>query len=312
MRDYRPLYFKVGFFVLISILILLIGIFVISGEQKLFERRYTVKTYFDNTAGLLPGAYVRLSGVKIGTVSKISFPQKVRKNLIEVRMEVDEEGIKRITPDSKATIRTEGLLGAKYIEIVRGELPPHSKIPEEVVIESYTPPELQEIIGQSEQFLTNIISISENLDMLLKGFSDEENLQNLSETVKSVRSSSEALQRNLDAIENGQGTIHSLIYSKKIANDLNSAVSNLNNATAKLNGEDGLIANLNSTASNLKEITDMLKGGEGTLGALLIDPSVYDSLKGVLGEAERSRLIRAAVRYIIEEKSNEDTVIKKQ
>jgi phospholipid/cholesterol/gamma-HCH transport system substrate-binding protein len=49
----------------------------------------------------------------------------------------------------------------------------------------------------------------------------------------------------------------------------------------------------------------MLKGGEGTLGALLIDPSVYDSLKGLLGEAQRSRFVRAAVKYFVEqEKAN--------
>lgn len=119
MRDYKSLYIKVGFFVLISLIICLIGIFVISGDTKFFERNYIVKTYFNNTAGLLPGAYVRLSGVRIGQVSNIGFPKTVDKDSIEVRMEVDEEGIKRITPDSKATIRTEGLLGAKYIEIVR-------------------------------------------------------------------------------------------------------------------------------------------------------------------------------------------------
>jgi len=46
----------------------------------------------------------------------------------------------------------------------------------------------------------------------------------------------------------------------------------------------------------------MIKEGEGSLGALIVDPSVHDSLKGVLGEAERNRFVRSAVRYMIEEK----------
>ena len=49
-----------------------------------------------------------------------------------------------------------------------------------------------------------------------------------------------------------------------------------------------------------------IEAEEAVLGALLIDPSIYDSLKGILGEAERSKFVRAAVRYLIdEEKANQ-------
>ncbi len=68
-----------------------------------------------------------------------------------------------------------------------------------------------------------------------------------------------------------------------------------------------MITELKETMSNFREISEMLKGGEGTLGALLIDPSVYDSLKGILGEAQRSRFVRAAVKYFTEqEKANQE------
>lgn len=296
----------VGFFVFISLLIFVTGVFVISGERALFERKYTVKSYFDNTAGLLTGAYVRLSGVRIGTVTDIRFPDSPDNPMIEVRMEVREQGIRRITPDSLATIRTEGLLGARYIEIVAGEKPPTGEIKDDLVIQSFTPPELQEIIGQSEEFLTNIISISESLDKIVKVFGDEENLQNINLTMDSVRESSEALKSSLRAIEHKEGTLHTLIYDTAFASDLKSTVSNLNATTESLAAEDGIMTELRESSANLREITDMLKGGEGTLGALLIDPSVYDSLKGVLGEAERSRFVRSAVRYMIEEAKEKD------
>jgi len=285
MQDYRPLYLKVGLFVFITLLIFIIGIFVISGEKSLFEKEYTVNTYFDNTVGLLPGAYVRLSGVKVGSVALISFPQSINKNLIQVTMKVNKEGIERITPDSQATIRTEGLLGAKYIEIVRGEEPPFTNF-DNIIVESFTPPELQEIIGRSDELLTNIISISKNLDKVSAVFGNDENLENISLTLKSLRKSSDSLDRNLSALENGNGVLHSLLYDKQFEKDLSSTM-----------------ANLNATSSNFKDISESLKGGEGTLGALLIDPSVHDSLKGVLGEAQRSKFIRSSVQYLIESDS---------
>ena len=285
MQDYRPLYLKVGLFVFITLLIFIVGIFVISGEKSLFEKEYTVNTYFDNTVGLLPGAYVRLSGVKVGSVALISFPQSINKNLIQVTMKVNKEGIERITPDSQATIRTEGLLGAKYIEIVRGEEPPFTNF-DNIIVESFTPPELQEIIGRSDELLTNIISISKNLDKVSAVFGNDENLENISLTLKSLRKSSDSLDRNLSALENGNGVLHSLLYDKQFEKDLSSTM-----------------ANLNATSSNFKDISESLKGGEGTLGALLIDPSVHDSLKGVLGEAQRSKFIRSSVQYLIESDS---------
>ena len=285
MQDYRPLYLKVGLFVFITLVIFVIGIFAISGEKSFFEKEYTVNTYFENTVGLLPGAYVRLSGVKVGSVSKISFPKVIDKNLIQVTMKINRDGVERITPDSKATIKTEGLLGAKYIEIVRGEEPPFTSF-EDITVESFTPPELQELIGRSDELLTNIISISKNLDKVTKVFGDDENLDNISLTLQSIRKSSDSLERNLSAIENGNGVLHSLIYDKQFESDLSSTM-----------------ANLNATSANFRDISESLKGGEGTLGALLIDPSVHDSLKGVLGEAQRSKFIRSAVQYLVESDS---------
>jgi phospholipid/cholesterol/gamma-HCH transport system substrate-binding protein len=49
----------------------------------------------------------------------------------------------------------------------------------------------------------------------------------------------------------------------------------------------------------LKNIVADMKSGKGTLGALLVDPSVYEDLKVVLGNVERNKALRALVRYSI-------------
>ena len=64
---------------------------------------------------------------------------------------------------------------------------------------------------------------------------------------------------------------------------------------------------LKETMANFNEISEMLRGGEGTLGALIIDPSIYDNLKGILGEAERSKFVRAAVRYLVDQEQVDGT-----
>ncbi len=345
MRNQRVLNFRVGLFVLITLSLFVLILFFLTGEQRFYEKSYTLTTSFTNTAGLIKGAAVRLSGVRIGAVTDIEFtPNPVGDKVIMVTMKINRDGMSRINPDAKATIRTEGLLGDKYIEVIPGVEKPMAKLPDSLVIESQTPIEFASIIGQSGDLLANIISISESLDKIVKAFGREENINNISKTLASLRASSEAIQNNLEAIEKndgilntmiygekdksgkseenaliklnkaiskldnmlnqidkGDGVLHSLVYNKQLSSDINSTVANLKNATANLNGQDGVITELKETMSNFREISEMLRGGEGTLGALLIDPSVYDSLKGILGEAERSKFVRAAVKYFIEQ-----------
>jgi len=44
-----------------------------------------------------------------------------------------------------------------------------------------------------------------------------------------------------------------------------------------------------------------VKAGKGTVGALLVDPSVYEDMKLVLGNVQRNDVLRALVRYSIKQ-----------
>jgi len=256
-------------------------------------------------------------------------------------MLVNKEGMSRLNPDAKATIKTEGLLGDKFIEILPGEETPLANPPDVVTIQSQTPIEFASIIGQSGDLLTNIISISESLDKIVKGIGEGKNLDNINQTIASVKASSEALQRNMEAIEKGSGILNTMIYGPKDKSGqdidentlikLNKTVAKLDTLLNQINKGDGAIhaliydekltgevdttltnlsassVELKETMANFNEISEMLRGGEGTLGALIIDPSIYDNLKGILGEAERSKFVRAAVRYLVDQEQVDGT-----
>ncbi|MEO7112287.1 MAG: MCE family protein, partial [Polyangiaceae bacterium] len=52
-------------------------------------------------------------------------------------------------------------------------------------------------------------------------------------------------------------------------------------------------------SDDLREIVANVKAGRGTLGALLVDPSVYEDIKSVVGNVDRNEVLRALVRYSI-------------
>jgi phospholipid/cholesterol/gamma-HCH transport system substrate-binding protein len=55
---------------------------------------------------------------------------------------------------------------------------------------------------------------------------------------------------------------------------------------------------LQISLANLRAITARINEGEGTLGALVVDPTVYDRLAAVLDGASRSALLRALIRSL--------------
>jgi phospholipid/cholesterol/gamma-HCH transport system substrate-binding protein len=61
------------------------------------------------------------------------------------------------------------------------------------------------------------------------------------------------------------------------------------------------IANVNAMTADLRTIVANMKAGKGTVGALLVDPSIYEDLKVVLGNVQRNDVLRALVRYSIKQ-----------
>ena len=77
---------------------------------------YNVTATFDRVDGVNAGADVRMSGIKIGTVSKLELdPQTF---LAKATLSIDRTVL--LPADSSAEITTEGLLGGKYMAIGPG------------------------------------------------------------------------------------------------------------------------------------------------------------------------------------------------
>lgn len=77
---------------------------------------YEVSAQFDDAAGLIPGAEVRLSGVKIGTVASQSLdPETYFANVV---MSIDKSI--RLPTDTSARIVPDGLLGGNYVSLEPG------------------------------------------------------------------------------------------------------------------------------------------------------------------------------------------------
>lgn len=110
---------KVGIFVFIGIIVLVVFILSIGGF-KTWSEGYKIGFSFDFVNGVKIGAPVRYAGVDIGQVKEINFR---RNDLNETKVDITGWVKKevRIPVDSTIWINTLGLLGEKYIEIMPGK-----------------------------------------------------------------------------------------------------------------------------------------------------------------------------------------------
>ena len=104
----------VGVFVLIGIVIFIAAVLTLGGQKKTFEQKSTLKAVFKDVSGLQPGNNVWFSGVKVGTVKKISFTPNA---LVEVIMNIENKTMQYIKKDARAKISSEGFFGNKIVVI---------------------------------------------------------------------------------------------------------------------------------------------------------------------------------------------------
>ncbi len=81
---------KVGVLVIVALAALTALIFLMSGSTGggLFSSKITLRSYFENSAGLKGGAPVNLEGVTIGTVTDIKIVSARKLTPVEVTMKI--------------------------------------------------------------------------------------------------------------------------------------------------------------------------------------------------------------------------------
>src|SRR5579863_2857858 len=113
--------FRLGLFISFSVAILACGVFLIGGHDEMFRSTYPVRVNFHNVAGLNAGAEVRVGGIPEGTVQRIDLPHHPNQD-VTVTIHLANGTRDVVKQDSVASIRSEGLLGDKYVEVSFGSL----------------------------------------------------------------------------------------------------------------------------------------------------------------------------------------------
>lgn len=292
-----------------ALLLLMLFVFFIGSEQKIFARKNEYEVRLENVTGLSQGNPVRMSGVTIGTIRDITLPRDPKEKQVVIMLMVDRKYAERIRGDSRARLKKQGLLtGDTYIDITPGTprfavMEPGSGIP------AQRQTDVEALITSGEDLVTNLVQISYSLKNILgrvdrgEGLLGEittapETKQRITDTFLTTLNKTNAA---LTHMESGKGVVGKLLYDDKYAEELTTSIAgaarSLESVTQNVqrsfqSGEglvpallndpagkkrvDELVENLRAASANLATFTTSMQTGEGLVPRLLNDKAYGD------------------------------------
>jgi phospholipid/cholesterol/gamma-HCH transport system substrate-binding protein len=250
---------RVGLMVLVSLIVLAVGIFFISGQVGFLSRRYELKTFFSGASGVREGSEVRLAGIPVGNVARIKVsPFHDPKRAVEIDLKVSRHYQDQIREDSVATVETAGLLGEAYVDISRG-LPGNKVLGNGATIAGKEGPDITAIIHNANDVVSNLRALSDTLNAITT------------------------------EVKSGEGTVGKLIYDPAFYNRLNSTAANASEIVSgvkngqgtlgKLITDEALYQKTVATVNHVNQVLDDIQHGNGSMAKFIQDPTVYNNVK---------------------------------
>lgn len=304
---------RVGLLVSASLIILMLFLFFIGSEQKIFARKNEYDVRLENVTGLAEGNPVKMSGVTIGVIREILLPRDPQQKSVEIVLMIDRKYSERVRGDSRVRLKKLGLLtGDSYIDVTPGT-PKFATLEPGSLIPSQRQTDVESLISSGEDLVDNFVQISYSLKNILSRVDRGEGLigelttgtetkQRITDTVLTTLNKTNAA---LTHMESGRGVVGKLLYDDKYAEELTSSIASAATSIQALSSnvqrgfETGqgvvpallhdpagkqrvyeLVDNLRSSSENLARFSSSLQTGEGLVPRLINDKAYGDQALG--------------------------------
>jgi phospholipid/cholesterol/gamma-HCH transport system substrate-binding protein len=284
---------KVGGIILAALTVLAVAIYKLGQAANLFSKRYELVAFLPNANGLRAGGTVFVAGQFAGTIRAIEFlpvDNDTMKNL-KVRMAIDASLQQQIRGDSKAKVRTMGLLGDKVIDISIGT-PRHSALRPGDTIAVSPSLDYEAVLAQVAGAVDDMVGLTHDMRKITGGIVEGKGtigqlMTNRLLYDQFVGTMGRA-NRMLSRFENPNGSLgrllnDSTLYNRFVevvtsADSLVLALNDKHGTIGKLLRDDTLYTHLVNMAVAGDSLMKMLSSGQGLAGRLLNDPTLYDKL----------------------------------
>jgi len=252
-----------GFFVVLTTILLIITLYLIGNRQNIFGGTFNLSAVFNNVDGLELGNNVRYSGINVGTVKGI---EMINDTTICVNFVVEDKMMRYMKKNAIASVASDGLVGSMVINII-----PNSFLGEPIqsgdTIHSYPKITTSVMLNTLNKTNENAALLTENLISITnsmksgKGtfsmlFEDKEMAGDLKQTINNLKIATENTSATINELKSiissidYENSVASVLLSDSISgNNVKSLLANLDNSSA---GIDSVVINLNNLITEIK------------------------------------------------------------
>lgn len=277
---------KIGIFV---ILVLVLSFFVINflREKDLFNRDIEVSAKYPDVCGLTASAPVYFKGYKAGTVSSIEYDRESGEFLVTCTV---DRGF-GLSAGTRMVIYSVDLLGGKGVELVPGTSA--EILDDGAVIPGETRPDLLASVGDEILPLAGKISSAvDSLNVTVSSINrilGKENraglaaaIGHIDRTMANIESISSVIGGRSAEIDGLLANLHDVSASlASVMEKADTAMADIGNVAAALDESD-----IRGLVTSFRELADSVRDPDGSVGKLLADGGVYDSLESLLADID--------------------------
>lgn len=284
---------KVGVLIVIAVIILAFAAVRLGQAGNLFGKRFQLVSFVANASGLRIGGPVTVAGQLAGTIKDIQFlpPDLDTTRNLKLLLEVDRKLSDQVRADSRAKIKTMGLLGDKVFDISVGT-PRYRTLHEGDTLLIAPSIDYEAVVQQASGAISEVVGLTRDLKKVTGGITRGEGTlgqlvtnRQLYDQLNGTLARTSALMSRL---ENPRGTIGRLLDDPQLYYSLNRTVASAdtiirqitagNGSVGKLMRDDTLYVHLVSVVSRADSLVGAMASGKGTMQKLFTDQQLYDQL----------------------------------
>ena len=267
----------VGIIIFISMVLLFMGLMWLQ-NYRISGRGYFLTAHFDEVSGLNPGDPVSISGMPIGRVQDM----KLEGSRVLVNLWI--EGQRSLPRGSRAVIKSQGVMGEKYVDIVMGSssesLKPGETIP------GFYQPGFNEVATMAGAVGEDIQAILSTIRSLLNDSTGKELRKSISDMSSSTGKLKDLLAGNVHRLDETIANLHT--FSNTLAGlspgqSPEELIPNLERASRDL---AEMSRHLRAFSASFDSLAGAAARGEGNLGKLLTDEALYRDLKALVADLD--------------------------
>jgi len=247
--------FKVGVFTIVALFTLGYMLFVLNPNLLKDTTRKEYHTILKDAAGIIPKTHVKTNGVTIGKVKAVELLVNTTKIIVEV-----DDNIK-LPVGSTMEVRTRGLLGDVYLEIVRPEDTGEFIAEGGLIRKSEDQIDMQGAMALVGQIGKDVKRITERLANVLGTQEGEDSLKNVLKNLDSTLANLKSFSGNLNEV---------LDESNK--ERLNRILASFDDSMNEVKG----------ASKNIRLISERIEKGEGTIGKLVNEDTAIQEIEGAV------------------------------